>query len=157
LINIFQIIFCFIQGFKNVITSRNFCNIQFQILQDFINLNIKYNISDDTPNSLKNNLQTRQKFKEKFIKVLDYLNYNHPKKLEKFIKFWFGCNKYTFNCNISISHNYKCNNYFKSHTCFNQLEFNTNILNHDDILKAIDCSLLNQEISTNAGLSIQDY
>lgn len=151
--------FYFVHGFQKVYQSRNF-PIQFLQFQKFIHSHIEYNLNQNDIHSLKTNLRTTDSFQKVFLEVLEYLYYNHFDKFEKFIKYWFGCIVYSFS-NVtprpSIRLNKKCSNYFMSHTCFNELEYNTNILDKQKIRNAIECTLLNQEICQKAGFSFQNY
>jgi hypothetical protein len=143
----------------------------------------KYDIVGNSSHSLKNNLKIvrdtdyedqiivvgsayylkLKAFEKDFLGVLEHLNNTNISKLKLFIKFWFGTSSISsFGSNkgkIYITNNrlYEC---FKSNTCFNQLHIESTHIKtgtglSDTILKLIDNTLTNQQLSESAGYRMQ--
>jgi hypothetical protein len=151
----------FIGGLQSVLKERRLCDvISYNTLHNYLSKTIIYQIQSDSPHSLKSNIVANSEtFKAKFLEALEYLNVNDPEKLKKFFQFWFGTagmESFRMDPAPRVSHSQPCTTYFKSHTCFNELEFNTKgKLEVKDILSSIDNTLLNQDLSLSVGMSMQ--
>lgn len=137
-----------------------------------------YEISGNTPHSLKHNLQIigiiakqYEMFKNVFVSILDDLNSTSITKLKMFLKYWFA----TFSI-ISFSDrsptiyiqlcssydNYNKYHCFYSATCFDKLaitiahkEFGNETILKSFILESINASIENQKLWESTGVHMQ--
>lgn len=155
----------FINGFQSVFKEREICtHASFDMLYNFISRDVIYDIMSDSPGSLKSNLrvhsskESSEKFKSAFLGALEYLNLHNQKRLQKFIQFWFGSESlvsFAMTQPPTVTHTASLTYCMSAHTCFNELEYNTFCFTTTGILSAIECTLINQELSTLAGQSMQ--
>lgn len=169
----------FVNGFRIFYKSLYFVDyVNPVIFHKYVCGSDSYEISGNTPHSLKQNLhiigvisKQHEMFRNAFINILDDLNSTSIIKLQMFLKYWFATSSiisfsdrsptiYVQLCSTYNNYNkYHC---FYSATCFDKLtitvahkEFgNENILK-SFILDSINASIDNQKIWESTGVHMQ--